>query len=155
MSCLAFTRRLRGKRTIRSSGPQPAVGGNFALASVVMSMPMTAKSPLSSSQMSGQPWHAAVLAPLACGSRPILRRNSMDAFMLNQQSARSGKNARTKYSVYTVVHIGGFGFACDRENSKPPENRGREHPHVSPQSGLEPGKIGRKSRFASQLHRRR
>ena len=53
MSRLAFTSRLRGRRTIRSSRPQPAVGGNFGIAAAVMSIPIMAKSPLSSSQMSG------------------------------------------------------------------------------------------------------
>ena len=62
-------------RTMRSSGPQPAVGGRCALAASVMSIPMTAKSPLASSQMSGQPRRAMVRTPPACGSAPILRRN--------------------------------------------------------------------------------
>ena len=79
MSRLAFTRRLRGRRTIRSSGPQPAVGGSFGRTASVMSMPITAKSPLSSSQMSGQP---AVWAQYSCEPEPILRRNMGCAFML-------------------------------------------------------------------------
>ena len=70
MSPLAFTRRLCGRRTIGSSGPQPAVGGSNGLAALVMSMPMMAKSPFSSSQMSGHPSHATLFAPLACGSGP-------------------------------------------------------------------------------------
>ena len=63
-------------RTMRSSGPHPAVGGNFGLAASVMSMPITAKSPLASSQMSGQLLSAIVCLPFACGSGPILRRNT-------------------------------------------------------------------------------
>ena len=64
MSDLAFTKRFRGMKTIRSSGPHPAVGGNFTLALSVMSMPITAN-PSASSQMSGQPWQPTDCAPLA------------------------------------------------------------------------------------------
>ena len=64
-------------KTIRSSGPQPAVGGNFDLAMSVTSMPITAKSPDSSSKMSGQLLRAIVCLPFACGSGPILRRNAI------------------------------------------------------------------------------
>lgn len=59
---------------MRSSGPQLAVGGSFRFAAV-MSIPMMAKSPETSSKMSGQPRAPAVRAPLACGLGPILRRN--------------------------------------------------------------------------------
>ncbi len=79
ISLWPFTNTVRGNRTIRSSGPQPAVIGSFARAASVMSMPMMAKSPSSSSQMSGQPSHAALLAPLECGSVPILRRKAICA----------------------------------------------------------------------------
>jgi len=95
---------------MRSSGPQPAVGGSFALAVSVMSMPITAKSPFASSQMSGQLLRAIVCRPFLCGSGPILRRNSRFAFIASQQSGKRPKNARTKYSAYTVVRICGFGF---------------------------------------------
>lgn len=60
---------------MRSSGPQPAVGGRWFTDLSVMSMPITAKSPDSSSKMSGHPLRAMVCAPLAWGSGPILRRN--------------------------------------------------------------------------------
>ena len=43
-------------RTIRSLGAQPEPAGSLPEASLVMSAPMTAKSPLSISMMSGQPW---------------------------------------------------------------------------------------------------
>lgn len=69
-------------RTIRSSGPQLADGGSFEAASV-MSMPMTAKSPDSSSQISGQLRSAIVRAPFACGSGPILRRNMPNYYYSN------------------------------------------------------------------------
>lgn len=54
MSAFASTRMRRGTRTTRSSGPQPAEGGMTVCAWSVMSMPMMAKSPSASSQMSGQ-----------------------------------------------------------------------------------------------------
>jgi DNA-binding XRE family transcriptional regulator len=111
MSRLAFINRLRGRRTIRSSWPQPAVSGNFGIADAVMSMPMAAKSPLSSSQMSGQPSQATLCVPLACGSGPRRRRNAIGALITNQHSVKAAENARTKYSVYAVVRICGFGFA--------------------------------------------
>src|SRR5439155_18241734 len=57
---------------IRSSGPQLADTGSFPARSVI-SPPITAKSPVSSSKMSGQPLHPAVFAPPACGSEPSLR----------------------------------------------------------------------------------
>ncbi|MBL9185839.1 MAG: hypothetical protein JNK23_00030 [Opitutaceae bacterium] len=75
MSGFANTKVLRGIQTIRSSGPQPTVAGKRAKARAVMSMPMTAKSPDSSSRMSGQPFAAAVIAPFAWGSGPSRRMN--------------------------------------------------------------------------------
>jgi len=78
-------------RIMRSSGPHPAVGGNFDLAASVMSMPMIAKSPDSSSKMSGQPRQPTVLAPLACGSGPSLRRNMGCAFMPHDNRGSAGK----------------------------------------------------------------
>jgi DNA-binding XRE family transcriptional regulator len=99
-------------RMMRSSGPQPAVAGSFALVASVMSMPMTAKSPLASSQMSGQLQSAIVCLPFSCGSGPILRTNSRSAFIPALPLQRRGEKARTKYSAYTVVHICGFGFHC-------------------------------------------
>jgi len=36
----------------------------------------------------------------------------MVVFITKQHSAKDGKNAREKYSVYAVVRICGFGFAC-------------------------------------------
>ena len=110
MARLAFTNRFRGRRTIRSSGPQPAVGGSLVIAASVMSMPITAKSPLASSQMSGQPEQPEVCAPLACGSSPILRRNSSGVFIATQDSDKTAKIARAKYSAYTVVRICCFEF---------------------------------------------
>jgi hypothetical protein len=67
-------------RTIRSSGPQPAVGGSEPMAPAVMSMPITAKSPLASSQMSGHFSRAMVWAPPACGSGPMRRRKLKSGF---------------------------------------------------------------------------
>ena len=61
-------------RMMRSSGPQLAEAGSFGAASAVMSMPMIAKSPDSSSNISGQLLSATVCAPFACGSGPSLRR---------------------------------------------------------------------------------
>lgn len=75
MCRLAFTRRLRGRRTIRSFGAHPAEGGSFPIAAAVMSAPIMAKSPSSSSQMSGQPRQPEHGNPLDCGSLPNLRRN--------------------------------------------------------------------------------
>src|SRR5207248_10867351 len=49
----------------------------------VMSMPMIAKSPDSSSKMSGQLQSATVRAPFACGSGPSLRRNIFDYYYSN------------------------------------------------------------------------
>lgn len=69
MSAFASTSVFRGILTIRSSGPQLADGGSGSATSE-MSVPMTAKSPPSSSQISGHPWHANVRAPSACGSGP-------------------------------------------------------------------------------------
>src|ERR1039457_4642255 len=53
ISDLARTSVLRGIFTMRSSGPQLAVCGSLSVTEV-MSVPIMAKSPLSSSQMSGQ-----------------------------------------------------------------------------------------------------
>ncbi len=105
MSRLAFTKRFRGRHTIRSSGSQPAVGGNFTIADAVMSMPIMAKSPFASFQMSGQPSHPALFAPLACGSGPILRRNSIGIFIVPQQSVQPGTNASRKYQHVAGVSI--------------------------------------------------
>lgn len=80
MSDFASTRIRRGTRTMRSSGPQPAVAGRRSLAASVISIPMMAKSPSSSSQMSGQFSKAGVLWPLACGSGPMRRRKVMAFF---------------------------------------------------------------------------
>lgn len=55
---------------ILSSGPHPAVGGK-APTNSVMSGPITAKSPPSISQMSGQPLAEEVCWPFACGSGPM------------------------------------------------------------------------------------
>jgi len=77
ISDFARTNVFLGILTIRSSGPQLADGGNL-LAADVMSVPITAKSPLSSSQISGQPTRAYVCAPFECGSWPSLRRNIHD-----------------------------------------------------------------------------
>jgi len=81
MSRFASTSRLRGMRTIRSSGPHPAVAGSLDFAASVMSMPIMAKSPFESSQMSGQLQRATVCLPFLCGSGPILRKNSRFAFI--------------------------------------------------------------------------
>ena len=74
MSGLARTSVLRGIQTMRSSGPHPTVGGRWAMVSPVMSLPITAKSPVTSSRMSGQPFRHEVVAPLAWGSGPRRRR---------------------------------------------------------------------------------
>src|SRR5438477_13124066 len=64
-----------------------------------MSAPMTAKSPLSSSQMSGQPLHPAVFAPPACGSGPILRINIVEfiADTITNVLVKSNNFFRAKY----------------------------------------------------------
>jgi hypothetical protein len=80
ISRLAPINKFRGIKMIRSSGPQPAVAGSLAIASDVISMPIIAKSPLFSSKISGQPLQPTVRAPLACGSGPMRRRNSMGLF---------------------------------------------------------------------------
>jgi hypothetical protein len=49
----------------------------------VMSIPMIAKSPDSSSKMSGQLLSAIVCAPLACGSGPIRRLNMANYYYSN------------------------------------------------------------------------
>jgi hypothetical protein len=75
-----------------------------------MSMPMTAKSPDSSSKMSGHSVDGDSLR--AVGVR--IRADSAEKFNwrihVAKQSAKRGKNARTKYSAYTVVRICGFRF---------------------------------------------
>src|ERR1043165_5573575 len=95
MSDFALRRRFRGMKTILSSGPQLAEGGNLDAETSVISMPMIAKSPDSSSKMSGQLLRATVVAPLACGSGPSLRRNT-GALIVTVQIIRSlgriGKN---------------------------------------------------------------
>lgn len=96
---------------MRSSGPQAAVAGKCAFATSVMSMPITAKSPFESSQISGQPLQAIVRAPFACGSGPILWENAKSVSIAWKQSQKHQENASTKYSVYTVVRIYGFQFA--------------------------------------------
>lgn len=73
ISFFASTNVFRGIQTTRSSGPHPAEAGRFGMASPVMSRPMTAKSPESSSKISGQPPRQGVCAPLACGSGPSRR----------------------------------------------------------------------------------
>jgi len=55
MSALASTKSRRGMRIIRSSGAQPASAGSSAWALAVISCPMMAKSPSSSSKRSGHP----------------------------------------------------------------------------------------------------
>ena len=59
---------------IRSSCAHPADEGKYAIASTVMSWPMMAKSPPSSSRMSGHPDELDDCLPPSCGSGPILRR---------------------------------------------------------------------------------
>jgi hypothetical protein len=54
---------------MRSSEPQPALGGKCFTDDSVISMPMIAKSPEASPKMSGQPSSAAVFAPFAWGFR--------------------------------------------------------------------------------------
>jgi hypothetical protein len=66
---------LRGITTILSSGPQLAPGGNWPMAFGVMSFPIKAKSPDSSSKTSGHPLNPGVCVPLRCGSGPNLRIN--------------------------------------------------------------------------------
>jgi len=83
MSGLARTNVFLGIFTIRSSGPQLAVAGIRASAMAVMSGPMTAKSPPSSSQISGQPLNAGVWIPPTCGSGPNLRTNIPDYYYSN------------------------------------------------------------------------
>jgi DNA-binding XRE family transcriptional regulator len=95
---------------MRSSGPQPAVGGNLEATPSVISMPITAKSPPCSSQMSGHPRQATVCVPLACGSGPIRRRKMDWVFMATRQLRKHKRKTSTKYSAYTVVRICGFGF---------------------------------------------
>lgn len=72
---MAITRRWRGNRTIRSSGPHPAEGGSFGTAAAVMSVPITAKSPFSNSQMSGHASHPEQCVPVAWGLGPMRFRN--------------------------------------------------------------------------------
>src|SRR5262245_46681622 len=54
-----------------------AVGGRLWASSLVMSTPMTAKSPESSSQISGQS-SLSVLSPRILGSMPMRRTNSIN-----------------------------------------------------------------------------
>jgi hypothetical protein len=61
-------------RTILSPGPHPAVGGKHALAASVMSAPIIAKSPESSSRMSGQLLAAPQRFAPVPGSGPSLRK---------------------------------------------------------------------------------
>ena len=74
MSDLAITKVFRGMRTQHSSGPQLAFGGRCARRILVMSVPITTKSPPSISKMSGQPRSAGVRLASTCGSGPSLRR---------------------------------------------------------------------------------
>ena len=67
---LRLSHTVQGIRTMRSSGPQPAPVGKCAAHSPVISTPIIAKSPDSSSKISGHPWSAGVRAPSACGSGP-------------------------------------------------------------------------------------
>lgn len=76
MKGFAASKTFRGRTTIRSSGPQPASEGSFAFAASVISAPITAKSPLSSSNMSGQN-NAEVHAFIAFAPGPILRMNML------------------------------------------------------------------------------
>lgn len=73
MSCFALKIRSRGIRTMRSSGAHPAEGGSEPTAALVISAPITAKSPSPNSNKSGQPDELDDFIPPACGSGPIRR----------------------------------------------------------------------------------
>jgi hypothetical protein len=77
MSGLAPTSVLRGITMILSSGPQLAPGGNWPMVSEVTSFPIMAKSPVSSSKISGHPLSPADCAPFKCGFGPNLRKNML------------------------------------------------------------------------------
>jgi DNA-binding XRE family transcriptional regulator len=85
------------------------MGGSSGAAESVMSLPMIAKSPSASSQMSGQFRQPTQRASLP---GPMRRRNSMGVFITMQHSDTPARIARTKYSVYAVVRICGFEFPC-------------------------------------------
>src|SRR5206468_2466980 len=76
-----------------------------------MLIPITAKSPVSSSQMSGQFMSAAVCAPLACGSGPSLRTNFGSVLMLPNNQGGEGKTQEQNTS-YSWFRTGGrVGYA--------------------------------------------
>ena len=100
MSRFAPIKIRRGIRTIFSSGPQFAPKANFPIATPVMSAPMTAKSPLSSSKMSGQPYKPGVFWPLACGSIPSLRTN-IPGNVTKAQEEDEASATETLYGLHT------------------------------------------------------
>jgi len=110
MSDLARTSVFRGMRTMRSSGPQPAVGGSIPAASV-MSAPITAKSPSASSKMSGQPEQPTDFAPFSCGSEPSLRRNMGCAFILHNNRGSAG-NMQEQNTSYSWFYVGWIRLPC-------------------------------------------
>jgi len=96
MSFRAWTSVFLGIRTIRSVGPHPLPEGRLPLASAVMSAPMTAKSPPSSSNMSGQELPVAQLNGDALEDGPNFRMNIASVFLICPQAPLSAFSKRLR-----------------------------------------------------------
>ena len=143
-------------RTMRSSGPQPAVGGSFGLAVAVMSIPITAKSPFASSQMSGQLFSAIVCLPFACGSGPILRRNSIGVFMLpnNRRNAGKMQEQNTSYSWFSDGHLSANLRTCGNSTSRTSQGARPGNSPLPQEGENDPGTAWRGRRPEFEIHRR-
>lgn len=94
---------------MRSSGPQPTVGGKCEIDSFVISRPIIAKSPDSNSRMSGHPFRHGVCAPFACGSGPRRRKNIPNACLWASNCQISFRANRLRVSFSKTIHPG-----CER-----------------------------------------